>query len=586
MKRDFSSVSRQKLLNAVTSVESGQGGNFTDWNGTSRFNISYYICQMNNYHNKVITKNNESKQKINGAFDKAITEDKSIATEISSWRSSAERWKRYMEELNRVVSPEKGNFTSQYMFGTLNNILGEIEASKLERIKQYALGEINIIGEYEAILLEEFTSKPPYKMSEAELILLEKLMFADETFAKVYCSRHFSSNVISGNGDVTTLFENVLKEFEQLFYEQHISVLHHEKGNKDDISISGNSFLKEIASILEGAGEIGENKELKLSSSVTKYIAEVLKVLESDKPVSGVDVTSSILSLFKSFASTEVGVYNFWEKKLDPFNAFRFSEKFGNSMMSLKTLGNGAGVLKEGIEFFKNLQNTDNSNFEKAAQGIDFSGTLAEMVGNIYLTSLSNTKSLRVVIDQAGKRNQILVTKGPEIKYATSTNVAKKMKNVGAGITIGKSIVSTISAGVRRADDVQKDGEVTMKDVGSVGIYASVSGLSELVSGVTFDIIDFNAEEVSEELETGVGEFLKSNDWKAKYLKDQSNPWIVRAALSGVAAAEMVVDKADQIVWDTAIGIIDNTVKGAIYVGNAMKAAGNFTAEWLTNIWK
>lgn len=586
MKRDFSSASRQKLLNVVTSVENSQSGNFTDWSGTSRFNISYYIRQVNCYHNKVITKNNESKRKINEAFDKAIEKDKSISAELSSWRSLAERWKNYMEELNRVISPEKGNFVSQYMVGTLNSILGEMEAYRLERIKQYALGEIDIIGEYEGILLEEFTSKSPYEMSEAEVMLLEKLMLADETFAKVYCSRHFSANIKSGNGDVTTLFGNILKEFEQLFYEQHISASQYGKRNKDDISISENSFLKEIANILEGTGKIGENKELKLSSSITKYFEEVLKVLGTEKPVSGTEITSTILSLFKSFTSAETGVYNFLEKKLDPFEAVRFSEKFGIPMMGLKTVGSGAGVLKDGIEFYKILQNPESSNFEKAAQGIDFSGTLVDMAGNIHLTSLSGTKALRVVIDQAGKRNQILVTKGPEIQFTTATDVTGKIKTIGTGLIVVKSGISTISAGIRRFDELQKDGKITWKEGGSIGIHASVSGLNEFVSGITCHIIDFDSEKVSGELETEVGEFLKSNNWKAKYLKDQSNPWLFRAAVSGEVAIEMVVDKSEEIVRDTAIGLIDKTVKGAVYVGKAMKAIGNFTAEWMKKIWK
>ncbi len=121
MRRDFSSESRQRVLDAISSVERSQNGNFTNWGGTSRFNISYYIRQVNNYHNKVISKNNETKQKINHAFDEALARDRTISVEMNTYRNSAEQWKHYIERLNSIVSPGKGNFTSQYMFGVLND---------------------------------------------------------------------------------------------------------------------------------------------------------------------------------------------------------------------------------------------------------------------------------------------------------------------------------------------------------------------------------------------------------------------------------------------------------------------------------
>jgi hypothetical protein len=78
MLRDFSESSRQKLLGLVSEVENEKLCDFTDWVGDrwldfeqfiGQLNIKKYINNVNDYHKKVIDKNNATQSSINKIFN-------------------------------------------------------------------------------------------------------------------------------------------------------------------------------------------------------------------------------------------------------------------------------------------------------------------------------------------------------------------------------------------------------------------------------------------------------------------------------------------------------------------------------------
>ncbi len=566
MRRDFSSESRQRVLDAISSVERSQNGNFTNWGGTSRFNISYYIRQVNNYHNKVISKNNETKQKINHAFDEALARDRTISVEMNTYRNSAEQWKHYIERLNSIVSPGKGNFTSQYMFGVLNDFLREIEKGRLDKIRKYAIGEIDGIGEYESILLEELLDKTPYEMSEAELALLLEIMSNSEVWAKVYLCQHFSADVVPASGDTPTLFNNLLKGFEQMMLEQHVNITEDGRWMKDGVVVSEADMIKEMADIVDFIGNNGGGDEASLSASFIKNFAELYQIL-SGKPESPNDIASGILSLYKSSVSVETSLYKYFLKTLRPEDAERLAGKFGISMMLLKISGNAADLTKEGMETYRVLHDPDSTKYDKAAQIVDFGGKAIDFGGNVYLAGLESTKAIRVVIDGAGKQNQILATQVPKVEYTTSAKISSKLKNGAQWLTLIKSGTATISTGIKRFGEVSEDGEITVTEGASIGIHSSLEGLSVLTSDITAGLIHFDGEKVAVELESEANDFVKSNDWKAQYVRDPNHGIVSRFLVSELTAVEMIGKKTVNIVTD----IYKNVVfEGAKILGGNM----------------
>ncbi len=86
MYRDFSEKSRNELLGLVSQVENEKISNFTDWVGDrwydfeswiGKLNIRNYLNNVNEYHKKVIDKNNATKSSINTIFNKVKSVDAS-----------------------------------------------------------------------------------------------------------------------------------------------------------------------------------------------------------------------------------------------------------------------------------------------------------------------------------------------------------------------------------------------------------------------------------------------------------------------------------------------------------------------------
>lgn len=73
MLRDFSDKSRVQLISLVNEVENGKSSNFTDWIADRWVDFLSWIGQLNtkgslntvnNYHRKVIDKNNATKKQL------------------------------------------------------------------------------------------------------------------------------------------------------------------------------------------------------------------------------------------------------------------------------------------------------------------------------------------------------------------------------------------------------------------------------------------------------------------------------------------------------------------------------------------
>lgn len=97
MLRDFSDKSRVQLISLVNEVENGKSSNFTDWIADRWVDFLSWIGQLNtkgslntvnNYHRKVIDKNNATKKAINQIFDHVNSIDKTYSNNLKDIENS------------------------------------------------------------------------------------------------------------------------------------------------------------------------------------------------------------------------------------------------------------------------------------------------------------------------------------------------------------------------------------------------------------------------------------------------------------------------------------------------------------------
>lgn len=124
MYRDFSEQSKQNLLRLVSEVENEKYNDFTDWVGDrwldfqswiGLLNIRNYLNSINEYHKKMIDKNNATKESIVRIFDEVYSVDRSYNTCFSDVKTSLQLPLRYIAEMAEIVNPLNGKFTSEYI---------------------------------------------------------------------------------------------------------------------------------------------------------------------------------------------------------------------------------------------------------------------------------------------------------------------------------------------------------------------------------------------------------------------------------------------------------------------------------------
>lgn len=175
--RDFSDESKRRMLGLVTQVESEKWGDFTDWVGDRWYdfeswigtlNIRHYLNDVNTYHKKVIDKNNATEQKITEIFEAVRGVDASYSTTLGNITSNLAEWRRFIDTLSDIVEPGKGRFNSQYISGKLNEVLTDISAANVQRIRDTLVQQVNGEPLFDQDLLLEYVKKSPGQMTDDE----------------------------------------------------------------------------------------------------------------------------------------------------------------------------------------------------------------------------------------------------------------------------------------------------------------------------------------------------------------------------------------------------------------------------------
>lgn len=193
MYRDFSEKSRNELLGLVSQVENEKISNFTDWVGDrwydfeswiGKLNIRNYLNNVNEYHKKVIDKNNATKSSINTIFNKVKSVDASYKDTFSIKKSQLQQWQRYINELSQIVNPRNGKFNAKAMSDAFDGILKQISNDELNSNLEKYVELDKTTGEYTYHWneIEELFTKDTYSMTDTDYQVLTFILstMADE----------------------------------------------------------------------------------------------------------------------------------------------------------------------------------------------------------------------------------------------------------------------------------------------------------------------------------------------------------------------------------------------------------------------
>lgn len=333
-----------------------------------------------------------------------------------------------------------------------------------------------------------------------------------------------------------------------------------------DLGDKMKEYLNFGSSLLNGVKKLNDDDDAAFISQIFNYFGTLSGAVLS-KQKSTKSAITDYLSLTESSGKAWSGMYNWLEKRANPYDAAKLSEKFGSASRGVSIIGGLTGLVKDGIDACDVFSDPESTAYDKASGILDSIGSAGEVGGKAYITSLSKSKSLQFV-NSSKARNQILADM--KLKFTNSEAVTKTISKVNTGLTIGKTAVSTVSSSLKRLGEVKADGRIDGRDIGSIGVYGSLSGLDSMINSVTGGIIDMDSERVAADLESDVDAFLQRDNWAANYINDHNNPGVFRFGVSMGAGAYVLGEN-----------IVEGVVSGAKSVGSWISDGYNAVKNWI-----
>lgn len=124
MRRDFSESAKQELLSLVAQVESEKWSDFTDWWGDHWYDfeawigaldIKDYIDNVNEYHKRVIDKNNTTSGDIEKIFVDVNEVNINYRGRLAALLTDLQSYRKVIDEMGEVVTPANGKFNPEYI---------------------------------------------------------------------------------------------------------------------------------------------------------------------------------------------------------------------------------------------------------------------------------------------------------------------------------------------------------------------------------------------------------------------------------------------------------------------------------------
>lgn len=438
MYRDFSDRSKSELLGLVSEVENEKLSDFTDWVGDrwydfeswiGRLNIKNYINNVNEYHKKVIDKNNTTQSSINTIFQNVKSVDASYKNTLSDKKLQLQQWQRYIDEMSQIVNPKNGKFNAQAMSDALDGLLKQLSADELNSSLEKYIELNKTTGEYTYHWneIEDLFSKDEYSLTDTDYQILTFIL----------------STMIDENGYIDT--ENLQKFINA--------------GYTTPSQVTANDYHTSFETLANG------QKMSYYYIQNKSYMSDTLKTISAMYSnacsVNGEDTNLNALmqAIVENYSVIE------WRQQLDYTNAIVYTQ------MSYDGLSGTITISEEVLNRFNELCTPNISlefvNNTKDGSGLDYYliTSNASNVGNV-LTSTSN--------GQVIKRNDVDTDNYSDCTLRLYIDCAKNQNsNVVATILNGRSILSEYYQEFDWGQVLTDEAVSLVKQVPVVGNYVS-----------------------------------------------------------------------------------------------------------------
>lgn len=310
-----------------------------------------------------------------------------------------------------------------------------------------------------------------------------------------------------------------------------------------------------VGSSLELIDKIQSSDDINFSSQIVKYVQAVHKCVTGDYE-DGWDITSAMLSLVKTSANTEKGLYDYFTKILEPTEGLKLYQSKGNLIGGVAVAGSVLGFAGSAIETVKKFNDESASISDKLADYVSLIGSGTGVIGGAYKFE----KYGSMVIDK--EKNKLVVENAAGLKNAT------------AAITIVQAGFDAVSGGIKKYGDVTEDGNFNLADAGEVGVAVGVKGLVSIVPGGKIveaivknttgkdsdDLVDFITDKAKEcgqnigeaviEMRDNGKEWLIQHPDVNSYVNDSSKSKVARTITATAVSIKASVEKGVESVKD------------------------------------
>lgn len=326
-----------------------------------------------------------------------------------------------------------------------------------------------------------------------------------------------------------------------------------------DWTSSGAKGLKTVGKKIKSV----PSDELGLTATGLSYLTTLIDFW-TDDPEDTQAVISNIADLVKSSGDVLNGMYKYFEKTLDAYDAEKLNEEMGGLVPILAAISAATGTMKQTLTSMGVLTDADSSNYEKAGATMDLGASTVSSFKKLATSFIEvSDKALRFTSEGEGV-NQILNTSS-ELKFSVSSTTKTTVKNIGAALTILEAGIKTISGGTKRAGEVMDDDSYNAgQKTGTIGIHAGMNGLATIINAN--GIIKIDGEDIADGIDEKVTDFVNSDSVLANYVNNEDNNIAFRFAAATVEG----------------VGILGEEIGDAVYEG--LKNTGDAICNTANNV--
>ncbi|MCD7716106.1 MAG: hypothetical protein LUI39_06615 [Lachnospiraceae bacterium] len=363
------------------------------------------------------------------------------------------------------------------------------------------------------------------KMQSGQSSLLKyqiKVSQIESEVGNIRTSLNFSlknrSRIVSSLSSVETALERSRKGFMSLESALADTIAEYQETEEKVKDCSGRLTKSGITeAVVTVASDNSDESTEKLSDYLLPLIKAILKDLEKFGGITGAGFAGSLVSYLQDLKEFLTGDMQGLSGSADLCDLAETSSKLWNALYKLLKSSDSTGVVE-------NAWGTAAAEVGLGGSLIAVIGGIVDMVESVTSDDTTTGEKISSVIDAISE------SVGVEKSIYELQNVGTKSSGIysetGVWATFATTIFSSISQLVKSVDNYSSDGSWDWGDTGATGVEVAISGLSTIISGLTFGIISpetfgTSTEEISEGIEnwandvgTSLGNFL--NDLGAK----------------------------------------------------------------------